>query len=211
MFYVKMKIRYINEEILLILYAGIIVKLVNTMKERKEMTVDNEIRLKELSLDEVELIFNMFNQQREYFSEWLPFVENTNQVSDTRMFVEAVLNNDSPDITCAIFYNNEFVGLVGLKETDMMNHKVEIGYWLSADYQKKGIITRACKTMIGYAFNEMGMNKVALKAAVGNVKSQRVAERLGFVRDGIERAGELHSRGYMDLVVYSLLRSEWKN
>jgi RimJ/RimL family protein N-acetyltransferase len=36
-----------------------------------------------------------------------------------------------------------------------------------------------------------------------------VAERLGFELEGIERDGELHSRGYIDLAVYSLLKKDF--
>jgi len=62
--------------------------------------------------------------------------------------------------------------------------------------------------MISYAFNEMNLNRIQLKAATGNLKSQHVAERTGFTREGIERDGELHSRGFVDLIVYSLLKAD---
>jgi len=84
--------------------------------------------------------------------------------------------------------------LVGLKDTDLINNKTEIGYWLSESFQHKGIITRSCKGLMDYAFKILGMNRVQLKAATENFKSQRVAERLGLSLEGIERDGELHDR-----------------
>ena len=62
--------------------------------------------------------------------------------------------------------------------------------------------------MIDYIFDVMNLNRIQLKAANGNLKSQRVAERLGFLQEGIERDGELHNRGFVDLVVFSLLNSD---
>ncbi len=179
------------------------------MKTRRSLPVDAEIQLLEITLEEVRPIFNTLVKERDYFSEWLPFVEYTKDLADTEAFVQQVLQGDPNNLTCAIYYKNHFVGLVGLKDTDMLNKKTEIGYWMSANYQKKGIMTRACKAMIAYAFEELGMNRIQLKAATGNIKSQQVAERLGFKREGIEREGELHSRGFLDLVVFGLLRSEW--
>lgn len=177
---------------------------------RRQLNVDAEIVLWEVTLDEVQPIFTTLVHERDYFSEWLPFVEYTKEVSDTVAFVESIIHGDPNNLTCGIYYKNHFVGLVGLKDTDIINNKTEIGYWLSGTYQKKGIMTRACQAMINYAFDELDMNRIQLKAATGNIKSQQVAERLGFKREGIEREGELHSRGYVDLVVFGLLKSERK-
>jgi len=49
------------------------------------------------------------------------------------------------------------------------------------------------------------LNRIQLKVATSNRKSQQVAQRLGFIQEGIEREGELHNRGFVDLVVFSLL------
>lgn len=178
------------------------------MKQRRDLPIDAELHLWEVTLDEVQPIFETLVRERNYFSEWLPFVEQTKEPADTQAFVEQVISGDPNNLTCVIYYQNHFVGLVGLRDTDMVNKKTEIGYWLSESYQKKGIMTRACKAMIDYAFDVLEMNRVQLKAATGNIKSQMVAERLGFKREGIEREGELHTRGFVDLVIFSLLRNE---
>ena len=177
--------------------------------ECRELIVDEEIRLKEIGLDDVDAIFKIIDSERVYMQEWLPFVDLTTTPDFTRNFVTAYVNSDRIDITCAVFYKNCFVGLVGLKDTDLDNQKTEIGYWLSEQYQHKGIVTRACKKMIDYVFREIGLNRIQLKTATENYKSQRVAERLGFALEGIERDGELHTRGFVDLKVYGLLMKDY--
>lgn len=173
------------------------------------LRVDSEITLKEIDLEDVKPIFNTIDTEREYLAEWLPFVELTQDISFTRKFVENYLDAEIKDLTCTIFYNQKFVGLIGLKDTDFDNMKTEIGYWLSESYQHKGIITRSCQKLIEYAFDELKMNRIQLKAATGNLKSQAVARRLGFTREGIEREGELHNRGFVNLTVFSLLKRDW--
>lgn len=180
------------------------------MNTKRELVIDSEITLREIGMEEVLPIFNTLIRERDYFSEWLPFVEKTREVADTIEFVEQIMHSDPHNLTCAIYYQQHFVGLVGLKDTDTINRKTEIGYWLSENYQKKGIMTRACRSVINYAFTELNMNRILLRAATGNKKSQLVAERLGFRQEGIEREGELHTRGYVDLVLYGVLRSEWE-
>ena len=172
------------------------------------IVVDTNIRLKEIGLEDAEVIFNTIINERDYLSEWLPFVEHTHEISFTRSFIEEYLNSERKDLTCAIYYQNQFVGLVGLKDTDTDNKKTEIGYWLSEAFQHKGIITCSCKTLISYAFDEMDINRIQIKAAEHNLKSQQIPVRLGFKREGIERDGELHSRGFVDLVIFSLLKAD---
>jgi ribosomal-protein-serine acetyltransferase len=173
-----------------------------------ELKVDNDILLKEIGLEDVEAIFNTIDAERAYMLEWLPFVELTQEVSNTRTFVENYLNAEVKDLTCVIYYKEKFVGLIGLKDTDFDNLKTEIGYWLSESFQHKGIITRACKGIINHCFNELKLNRIQIKAATGNLKSIAIPERLGFKREGIERDGELHSRGFVDLVVFGLLKKD---
>ena len=159
-------------------------------------------------MDEAEAIFNTIDKEHAYLEEWLPFVELTQEISYTQRFVESYSDSDKIDFTCAIYFQNQFVGVIGLKDTDLDNKKTEIGYWLSESFQHKGIVTRSSKTMINYVFDEMNLNRIQLKAATGNFKSQHVAGRLGFISEGIERDGELHTQGFVDLIVFSLLRAD---
>jgi ribosomal-protein-serine acetyltransferase len=178
------------------------------MNEPRVIVVDANIRLKEIGLEDTEVIFNTIINEHDYLGEWLPFVELTREISFTRCFIEDYLNSDRKDLTCAIFYQNQFVGLIGLKDTDFDNKKTEIGYWLSESYQHKGIVTNSCKSLINFIFDKMNINRVQIKVAKGNMKSQRIPKRLGFKREGIERDGELHSRGFVDLVIFSLLKAD---
>ena len=172
------------------------------------LLVDEEITLRELALKDAVSIFNTIDSEREYLGEWLPFVELTQDVSFTSKFIENYLKTEERDLTCIIRYHNRFVGLIGLKDTDYDNNKTEIGYWISEKYQGNGIVTRSCQRLIDYAFDDLKLNRIQIKAATGNLKSQRIPEKLGFVKEGIERDGELHSRGYLDLVIYGLLKKD---
>ncbi len=159
------------------------------MSKPKILFVDEDILLREIGMKDVASIFNAIDTHREYMAEWLPFVELITDISLTHTFVENYLNAEVKDFTCVIYFRQQFAGLIGLKDTDFDNMKTEIGYWLSEDFQHRGIITRSGKTLIDYAFDELKMNRIQLKAATENFKSQRVAERLGFIKEGIERKG----------------------
>ena len=59
-----------------------------------------------------------------------------------------------------------------------------------------------------WVLREQGLERVELRAAPGNIGSQRAAERAGFTREGVLRnAGHVHE-GRVDLIVYSLVRAD---
>jgi len=175
---------------------------------KRVLKVDDKILLKEIGLEEVEAIFNTIDHDRNYLKEWLPFVESTRNIAYTHSFVKSYVDSDRIDVTFAIYYQNSFAGIIGLKDTDFDNKKTEIGYWLSESFQHKGIMTLSVNALLNYVFDEMHLNRIQIKAATGNFKSQEVAKRLGFKQEGIERESELHTRGFVDLIVYSLLKAE---
>lgn len=175
------------------------------------LTIDTHVTLKELELSDVLPVFTAIDNGRAYLSEWLPFVDKTKDAGFTLGFVESYLNSDRKDLTFAIYVDDEFAGLIGLKDTDLLNRKTEIGYWLTSQFQHRGIMTKCCFKLMDYCFNVLKMNRIQLKAGVGNKKSRAVAERLGFKFEGVEREGELLTHGFIDLAVYGILQSEFSN
>ena len=84
---------------------------------------------------------------------------------------------------------------------------VEIGYWLREEQQGKGIMAAAVRTLCDLAFGEMGMRRVEIRCGTGNLPSNRIPQRLGFLRSHVEAQGEQLSDGeWIDLNVYVLER-----
>ncbi len=178
-----------------------------------KIRVSKEITLREIDLLDSEDVFNTVTGQREYLGKWLPFVEFTKEIGDTQEFIKSVTSTpeDLKEFVFVILYKNVFAGLAGFKSTDRLNKKTEIGYWLSEGFQKKGIMTRSVKAMLKLAFEELDINRIQIKCAVGNIPSSSIPKRLGFKLEGIERDGELFPDGsFKDLEVYSLLKNEFK-
>jgi len=177
------------------------------------ITVSPSIKLKQLELSDAPDIFRIIDSQREYLRKWLPFVDYTKEVTDTRLFIISTL--DTPEkrseLTFVIHLDGKFVGLIGFKDTDKANKKTEIGYWLSEAYQKRGIVTQSVKRLMELAFEELEINRIQIKCATGNIPSKSIPQRLGFTLEGIEHDGELLSDGvFTDLEVYSMLKKDFK-
>ena len=119
-------------------------------------------------------------------------------------------------IPAAMIYNGHFAGISTLEiQERYVVKKGELGYWVSEQFQGKGIVTRSCQQLLKYAFTHLGLNRIVLRFKHvsddnENGRSRRVAERLGFTQEGVQRQGGVARGEFMDMVVYSLLAEEWK-
>jgi ribosomal-protein-serine acetyltransferase len=173
--------------------------------------VDDEVSLKLIDLGDAERIFELSDQSRDYLREWLPWLDMTRTTNDTRAFIQGAQRGygENHSMITVILFNGVIVGVIGFNELNLMNKTAQIGYWLGVGYQGSGLMTRAAAAMINYAFNELKMHKVEIRAASGNKKSRAVPERLGFKQEGSIRQAEWLYDHYVDHVVYGMLDSEW--
>lgn len=99
---------------------------------------------------------------------------------------------------------DEVVGGVNLRFGDF--EVAEVSYLLRASVRGRGLATRAVRLVSRWAFDELGIERIELRAHPDNDPSCRVAERAGFTREGIERASRAWPDGTrFDSIVYSLL------
>ena len=84
----------------------------------------------------------------------------------------------------------------------------EVGYDLFPRGRGRGIATRAVRLVAAWAFGELGVQRVELRVHPDNHASQRVAERAGFRREGVERSSRRLYDERHDCVVFSLLPSD---
>jgi ribosomal-protein-serine acetyltransferase len=84
-------------------------------------------------------------------------------------------------------------------------------YWVSLAHQGKGLVTKACVSLVDYGFSSLKLNKIIISCAVGNKRSRAIAEKLGFELEGILTANEKVNGVLLDHTVYSLTMEKWKN
>ena len=128
----------------------------------------------------------------------------------TRADAVAFLRGDVALADCrlAIALDGAVVGGIGVK-VNSHDYRGRIGYWVAAPSRGRGICTQALGIFAHYALNELGLQRVDLIADPDNLASQRVAEKVGFQREGILRAHLRHPDGRVrDSVMFSLLPGE---
>lgn len=172
--------------------------------------VNEETQLRLLEERHVENYFALIEHNKEYLHEWIAVEAYKGSVETLRAYVKQRLLQfvNGEGYHLGIWYQDALVGILDYR-LDSRRDIVELGYWLDAAMQGKGVVTLACRTMLRHAFEEHQVHKVVISCATDNMRSRAVAERLGFVQEGILRqADRLHGR-YVDGVFYGLLVDEW--
>jgi RimJ/RimL family protein N-acetyltransferase len=100
------------------------------------------------------------------------------------------------------------VGMLGLHHVDLVDRLAHVGYWTAREARGRGLTTAAVRLLAAWAFSVLGIERLELRADVDNPASQRVAERVGFQREGVLRGAEWRPDGRRSQVVYGLLVGE---
>jgi RimJ/RimL family protein N-acetyltransferase len=94
----------------------------------------------------------------------------------------------------------------GLHDIDWQGRQCDTGYWVRKSAQGQGIATEATNAMVRYAFGALGMRRIGLTHSAGNEASRRIAERLGFSFEGIQRGANVLPGGkHADRYCYARL------
>ncbi|HTI13586.1 MAG TPA: GNAT family protein [Dictyobacter sp.] len=182
------------------------------MKPPARILIDNEVELHPLVERDAPELFQLIEEGRSSLRTWLPWIDYTQSVEDERAFIRTVQqqSTEHKSYSFSIWYQGTIAGTIGYHLIDWMNRKVEIGYWQGEAFQGKGIMTRACRSIIQYAFNTLQLNKVEIRCATQNTRSCAIPLRLGFTYEGTIRQAEWLYDHYVDLKLYGLLEHEWQ-
>ena len=131
----------------------------------------------------------------------------------TREFVRQTLEKygrgEPAALAIALRSEGRLVGACGFRNWDRAAARIEIGYAIQRRHWGKGIATEAVRAVLGFAFEQMGLNRVEAHCIVDHVASRRVLEKAGMRREGILRQHESFKGAFQDLALYSILRQEF--
>jgi ribosomal-protein-serine acetyltransferase len=172
--------------------------------------VNEEMQLRLLEERHVEEYFALVERNQEHLYEWVAVESYDGSRETLRAYVMQRLLQfiNGEGYHLGIWYQDALIGILDYR-LNGRSCNVELGYWLDAAMEGKGIVTQACRTMVQHAFEEHQVHKVVISCATDNTRSRAVAERLGFLQEWILRdVVRLHNR-YVDGVFYGLLVDEW--
>jgi RimJ/RimL family protein N-acetyltransferase len=143
--------------------------------------------------------------QDEEIQRWMPIIPRPYTMEDALAFVRDEIGLGANQF--AVVVDGEVVASVGLRTGQFLTG--EIGYWCAPAARGRGVIPRAARLICRYAFDSLGIERLQLTADPDNRASQRVAEKVGFRREGVLRSFMRHPDGTRrDALMFSLLPGE---
>ncbi len=104
---------------------------------------------------------------------------------------------------------SRLLGATGLHPRTATPRAFEIGYWTRTSEAGKGIMTEAVRALTQYAFDQFDAVRVQIRADRENLASRRVAEKAGYVLEGIMRHDAVGNDGSLrDTCLYAVVRPE---
>lgn len=177
------------------------------------LKVDDELELCLPHEDRVEEAYSLIISNYEHIKKWSRWRNEDFSLEAAREYCRQSLQtfeSKGDKIDLRIIFGDKIAGTTGYHNIDRRSRSAEIGYWISKEYEGRGLVTRSVTRLLGYGFDELALNRVVIKCAVENVKSRAIPERLGFTQEGIEREADCLQTKFVDQAVYSLLEREWR-
>ncbi len=177
-----------------------------------KLDVNHHLKLRMLTARDAEPLYKITEESREHLKKWLPWLNDIRSASDSMSFIKNSFQvyNNRQGIIAGIFFEENLVGVIGFNTLDFRNNIGYIGYWIAESWQGKGIMTKSVKALITYGFSELSLNRIDIRVAKKNKPSRAIAERLGFISEGVIREAEWLYDHYVDHVIYGLVKKDWE-
>lgn len=140
---------------------------------------------------------------------WLPWCKPGYLREHSELWIET-RNRDwvqgvSYDFVITDAITGALLGSTAINHIDHENNFANLGYWVRTARTRHGIATAAARMTVRFGFEIVGLNRIEIVVAAGNAPSQRVAEKIGALKEGMLRNRVVIARGASDAVLYSLV------
>jgi ribosomal-protein-serine acetyltransferase len=175
------------------------------------LPVDDEIDLVLAEERHAEEVADLITRNQERLARWEPWAEQRATATALRSFIRSSLEGFAAgtQVQTYIRVDGRLVGSCGLRVSSYAR-SAEVGYWLDGGHEGRGVASRSVRALVSAAFRERRLVRMELRTAVDNARSRALAERLGFVNEGVQRGAQTFSNRRVDMVVYAVLATEWR-
>lgn len=168
---------------------------------------DGDLVLRPWTEDDVPALVEACNDPE--IPRWIPVIPSPYTEEDGLAFVRGEIR--PAEHSLAITLDGVVAGAIGMG-VNSENYQGRIGYWVAASARGRGVCTRALRLLSRWGLDELDLQRLDLITDPDNVASQRVAEKVGFQREGVLRAHLRYPDGRIrDSVMFSLLPGELRD
>lgn len=155
-------------------------------------------------------IFKLFgNEQVTRFYNLTTFTDESEAQKIIERFHKRYLENAGIRWGIALKNQPNIIGTIGFNNYSQ-RHRANLGYDLHPDYWNKGFMKEALTPVLRFGFINLEVNRIEAEVMQGNIASEKLLAATGFLKEGVLKQWMHWNDNYYDMVMYALLRSEFK-
>lgn len=169
------------------------------------------VTVRPYELTDAEPLFDALMASREEIARWMGWLHHDYSLSDTEAWVSGQVDAFSVGSAyehVIVDSDGVIIGSIGLNGIEHLNRRANLGYWMRTDLSGRGFTTKAAKSLLRWAFANTNLERIEIVAAVDNIGSCRVAERLGAAREATMRKRLRIGDAMVDAALYALVRTD---
>jgi RimJ/RimL family protein N-acetyltransferase len=173
---------------------------------------DGTITIRPYREADIQSLYEAVRESINEVSQWMSWCHAGYTIDESRAFIRSrdEARAKAEEYGFGIFdaQTEAYMGDVGLNHLVREYLYANLGYWVRTSCARRGVASRAARLAARFAFEELGLQRVEIVAAVGNVGSRRAAEKAGAVREGVLRKRIVLRGKTHDAVLYSLVAED---
>lgn len=162
--------------------------------------------LREITLDDAEAVFAIRSDDRvmQYIGR-----PRAKELVDSIELIQRTIRDraENTAISWAITQKGDptLIGMIGYYRLKPEHYRGEVGYALSADRWRKGIMSEALRVVVETGFEQFGFHSIEADTDPNNIASNALLKASGFVREGLFKENFFWNGKFLDSAVYSKL------
>jgi RimJ/RimL family protein N-acetyltransferase len=145
---------------------------------------------------------------------WMPWCHPGYTLEESEKWIETCLADWQAkrafDFVVYDEHFGKFLGVVSINQLHPFHQFANLGYWVRSSCTGQGVAVTAIHLSAQFGFEELRLKRLEILTAIGNVRSQRVAEKSGARCEGMLRQRLNIGGVWHDAVMFSLLPEDLK-
>jgi RimJ/RimL family protein N-acetyltransferase len=175
------------------------------------MIAGEQVMLRKIALYMAETMFEAVDSDRERLRVFLSWVDEVKTLEDERRYIiDSHSKWDGHSLFDYGLFSREdgaYLGSVGVHTIAWDHDRCELGYWILAGHEGKGLMTDAVRTLEAALF-ELGFHRIEIRCNSRNERSAQLPKRNGYQLDGVLRQDCIEHGDYRDTLVFSKLSTD---
>lgn len=150
------------------------------------------LSLRAYQLSDASKLYQVLQENKEHLIEYFPILLELDNLEKSTQFIQEQMDDiqKKDSLTYGIYdlQTNAYIGHIFLRDIEWTVPKGQIGYFITKDWQGKGLTTEALQGFSQHCFDLWKLEKLYLRTALKNIGSQKVALNAGFELEGVIRS-----------------------